>query len=182
MKNLPGEKHVYASMFNPDHMYLNLFLTSLSVGSAYKGWASERGTPSRTLWWGTSAFFYTWQLLESFTSTTYDCLDHVIDSDQAVDELDHLKTKAPRVDISITNFHVERRTDYSYNPPRYSTTKVITGGETRNFDIKSWTDESGNPAFLKDCESHHHKDELKPMTRLLVKRNIKFTKEAGDRF
>jgi len=92
-----------------------------------------------------------------------------------VDELNALKTKAPRVDISITNFHWESRTDYYYNPPRHTTTKVITGGESREFSIKNWADASGDPGFLKDCESHVHKEKPKDMTRLLIKRNIKFS-------
>jgi len=172
VKNLPGEEHVYASSFNPDHMYLNLFLGTMSLGSAYKGWTSESRTPSKYLWWGTSALFYTCQLLESFTSTTYDCLDHVTDSSHAVDELNALKKKAPRVDISITNFHWVSRRDYNGN---YTTTKVVTGGESREFSIKNWTDASGDPGFLKDCESHVHKEKPKDMTRLLIKRNIKFS-------
>jgi hypothetical protein len=60
--------------------------------------------------WGTCGVsFWAGQLCESFNTTTYDCIEHVIDTDEAIKELEKLRTKAPRVDISIVNFHYETR-------------------------------------------------------------------------
>lgn len=86
-------------------MYLNMFLTGCSVGSGIMALRNEPKSEKRLNWMGASLTFWGLQFLESFTSTTYDCLDHVRHADCAIEELNELKTKAPRVDMAITNFH-----------------------------------------------------------------------------
>lgn len=136
--------------------------------------------------WGTCSFgFWTGQLFESFYTTTYDCIEHVIDTDSAIEELEKLKIKAPRVDISITNFHYETRWYRDSNGRLTSTMdKIITGGEHRNFKVNKFTDSSLGTSFLKECKTEHgeHGSILKPMTRLVVSKNITMSPKVEERF
>ena len=182
LKNLSEEQHIVAGAYYGDSMYFNLFLNACALGSAYKFYKSIGDDKPNVKWGMSTAVFYTAQFLESFTSTTYECLDHVVDTQHAIDDLECFKKRAPKVDVSITNFHWETYIDKTQAPPRLESRKVITGGETRNFKFTKWNDNSAATEFLKDCKGHEHKEKLKPMTRLIVKTDVQFSPEAEKRF
>jgi hypothetical protein len=122
--------------------------------------------------WGTcSVGFWTGQFIESFYTTTYDCISHVTDTSSAIAELEKLRIKAPRVDFSITNYHYKEVYDANRRLVK-TNEKIITGGEHRNFKFDKWTDSSLGTSFLKECKTTEQGEVLKPMTRLVVGKDI----------
>jgi len=132
-------------------------------------------------WGSASATFWGLQFMESLTSTTYDCLDHLRHADCAIEELEKLRAVAPRVDMAITNWH-QLSHYYPDGTEASFKFKVITGGESRQMKIENWKDLSKSPSFLKECTDHEHKEPVKALTRVSVNKNIEFSPAAAQRF
>ena len=113
-----------------------------------------------------------------------------MDTEHAIADLEKLKQKAPRVDLSITNYHFRtwRVFDPNTGITYYEEEKVITGGEHRQFKINKWTDLSKDTSFLRENRAYEYKfpgdkgeakiSELKPLTRLVVSKHIGFSDAA----